>query len=902
MRREHDMEKPLPCDAAGVRFPTALASTALVLTAAVFAWLTWNAYEAFSRIESGRLRQVTIERLSADISRFDEILTMSARLAAATGAGEWVERYRESEPRLAASIRELEQVAPPAARPGLDRVRIANAKLVEVEHRALAIATAGPISEALALLSAPGYLRDKSEYEDGLHDVVSITTADLELSRIAERKAAWNSLAGVCAALVVLLGIWLAVVRNVRRWQLLLAAIAGRRETAEKMARESESQLKLLLDSTAEGIYGIDEDGRCSFVNRACLELLGYTEASQLLGQQMHSLIHHSRPNGDSYPIEDCPIYRGRLTGEGVHHQDEWLWRRDGTGFPVQYHSYPVVRDGTISGLVVTFMDATERRRAETELRESQERLHLALRSSRIGTWDWLIVEDRVVWDDYLPPLYGLRSGQFGGNYRSFVELVHPRDRERLTAKVSGAVKEGVDYEAEYRVLWPDDSVHWLCSRGRVYQDPSGRPVRMTGVTWEITASKEAETSLRWSETRYRSLVLATSQIVWSTDADGQVFGALPDWQAYTGQSTDEVQGQGWSAAIHPDDTDRVLSVWRRAVESGNLYDVEYRIRRADGAYREFLVRGVPVRNQDGMVAEWIGTCTDITDRKAAAADLQKLNRELEVRVADRTSALENALEEVRQRADELSIANRELESFSYSVAHDLRAPLRHIDGFTKILMRRRADQLDETSTHYLQTITQASARMGRLIDDLLAFSRTGRTEMVRNRIDLSSLIDEVRVTLEPDMEGRRFTWELGPLPVVMADRTLMRMAWTNLLSNAIKYTGPRDEARISIGTVPLSQCRPPDSALERLVGSSPDAPVLFIRDNGVGFDPQYSHKLFGVFQRLHAEDEFEGTGIGLATVRRVVEKHGGRVWGEGKIDGGATFYMMLPASPVSIS
>jgi signal transduction histidine kinase len=244
--------------------------------------------------------------------------------------------------------------------------------------------------------------------------------------------------------------------------------------------------------------------------------------------------------------------------------------------------------------------------------------------------------------------------------------------------------------------------------------------------------------------------------------------------------------------------------------------------------------------------------------------DARRHTAELESRVAERTM--------------QLAAANKELEAFSYSVSHDLRAPLRHIDGFAQLLAQREADKLDATSARYLRIVGESARRMGQLIDDLLGFSRMSRTELQTLPVDLGQMVDDIRYELAPMLDGRAITWAIGALPVVRGDPALVRVALVNLLSNAIKYTAPRPEAHISLTAA--------DAGV--------DGCEITIRDNGVGFDMQYAHKLFGVFQRLHRDEEFEGTGIGLATVQRIINRHGGRVWAEGVLDGGATFHFTL--------
>ncbi|MEO7478613.1 MAG: PAS domain S-box protein [Lysobacteraceae bacterium] len=501
----------------------------------------------------------------------------------------------------------------------------------------------------------------------------------------------------------------------------------------------------------------------------------------------------------------------------------------------------------------------------------------------------------------------------------------------------------------------------------------------------EATERQRVAAEVGASEARFRSLVLATSQIVWTTDASGNVHGPLPSWQAYTGQSDEEIQGSGWSNALHPDDMARALDAWGQAVEAKSMFEIDYRIRRHDGVYRNFSARGVAVLNRDGSVREWVRSCRDVTDRRKAEAErdrffslsldlmcianmdgyflrinpafetilgfnqtdllsrpfldfvhpedqaatlevMQSLetgamlinfeNRYLckdgsyrwlqwssapvveEARIyavahditerkrvdADMRQLNANLDQRVIERTAQLEAANKELEAFSYSVSHDLRAPLRGVDSFSRMVVEDYGQMLDDEGRRMLNVVRSESQRMGQLIDDLLAFSRVGRLEMRRQSIDMNELVQGVIDKLDVSPE-RRQQIKVMPLPNILGDRNLIQQVLVNLLSNALKFSSHQPAPIIEIG-----------ASLEGGLAT------YYVKDNGAGFDSRYVHKLFGVFQRLHTEDEFEGTGVGLALVQRIVQRHGGSVRAEGEINKGATFYFSLPVSEEHIA
>jgi PAS domain S-box-containing protein len=316
-------------------------------------------------------------------------------------------------------------------------------------------------------------------------------------------------------------------------------------------------------------------------------------------------------------------------------------------------------------------------------------------------------------------------------------------------------------------------------------------------------------------------------------------------------------------ALIHPLDREQVTSTFLHSVETRKEFVLEYRVVWPNGTIRHMSSRGKPFCDPGGHAVRLTGVTLDITDAKIAEEKIRSLNADLELRVQNRTS--------------ELTAANQELEAFTYSVAHDLRAPLRHVDGFAQMLQEALGPNSSPESTQLVRRIRTAILNMGRLVDDLLNLARVGRQELSRSPVDLQVLVNQVIDELHGEAKGRSVEWRLSTLPGLTCDSGLIHQVFTNLLSNALKYTRQRPQATIHIGS-------------KEAEGEK----IIFVRDNGVGFDMKYSSKLFGVFQRLHRPEEFEGTGVGLATVDRIIRKHGGRIWAEAQPDSGATFYFTL--------
>jgi PAS domain S-box-containing protein len=376
---------------------------------------------------------------------------------------------------------------------------------------------------------------------------------------------------------------------------------------------------------------------------------------------------------------------------------------------------------------------------------------------------------------------------------------------------------------------------------------------------------KRLEQGLRDQQFYTRSLIESSIDALMTCDPRGIITDVNKQTEALTGCTRDELIGAPFKNYFT--DASRAEAGIKRVLAEGRVTNYELTARAIDGNETVVSYNATTFHDRGRRLQGVFAAARDMTELKRFEHTLRQ-----------------NEIQRERDAAHaaELAVVNQELEAFSYSVSHDLRAPLRHIHGYVEMLQRATDGQLSEKAIHYLKTITDASEEMAQLIDDLLAFSRVGRAEIRGSAVQLGELVQDVIRSLEMAIDGRPIVWQITPLPTVQGDASLLKQVFTNLVDNAVKYSRMRDPATIQIG------CS----------GEEAGRAVLFVRDDGVGFDMQYSHKLFGVFQRLHRPEDFEGTGIGLATVRRIVTRHGGRVWAEGAIDAGATFYFTLERSP----
>ncbi|MEH2372084.1 PAS domain S-box protein [Nostoc sp.] len=628
-------------------------------------------------------------------------------------------------------------------------------------------------------------------------------------------------------------------------------------ESNEEALRQRETELHLITDTLPVLISFVDSEQRYRFNNRAYEEWFGHPAAEiygkhicEVLGEPAYELLR--------------PYVEQVLAGQQVTFESQISYKDAGTRYINSIYVPHFNKQGTIEGYAALITDISERQQTEAALRESEARFRHLADTAPVLVWmsgtDKLCNYFNKPWLDFT----GRTLEQEMGN--GWAEGVHPDDFQRCLDTYINAFDTRQKFTMEYRLRRFDGEHRWLLDTGVPRFAPTGEFLGYIGSCVDIHDRKLTEEALRDSEERYRILTEVSPQAIWMGNSDSGITYCNQYWLDYSGLTMEQTTGYSWIYIIHPDDRDRAFKTSMQAVTNATNYEEEIRFRQvSDGSYRWHIVRGLPFRDPAGQIIKWVGIASDIHDRKVAEAALQQLNEMLEQRIQERTR--------------QLQAANKELESFSYSVSHDLRAPLRHIAGFIELFQKRHTStSLDQTSQRYLGIITETAKQAGILIDELLTFSRMGRTEMRYINLNMQELVQEVKRDLITQTPGRIINWQIQVLPEVQGDPSMLRLVLRNLMGNAVKYTQTRNSAEIAVGST-----------------DNENEVIFFVQDNGVGFNMQYVHKLFGVFQRLHSDPQFEGTGVGLANVQRIIHRHNGRVWAEAVVDSGASFYFSLP-------
>jgi PAS domain S-box-containing protein len=518
-------------------------------------------------------------------------------------------------------------------------------------------------------------------------------------------------------------------------------------------------------------------------------------------------------------------------------------------------------------------MQATVQR--EAQLAEAQRLAHL-------GSYEWDVRTNLVHRSDELCRIFGIPCEEFEPTFEAYLERVHPDDRANTRRIIEQSARDRTSFQFEERIVRPDGSVRVLHSQGSWSVDENKQPVKLLGICQDITERRQAEDQIRRSEERFQMVARATNDAVWDWHLGKNSVWWNQGISTLFGYAASDVEPHiDWRAArIHPDDLDNLVAGVREVTDTGTqFWSREYRFRRADGSYADVLDRAFVIYNAAGRAVRMIGAMTDISERKRAVEILEQRVAMRTAELQDKNQELEGEIIQRRRVAELLRDRNEELKAFAYTVSHDLKAPLRGIAGYAHELQRRHQSGLTARGVACIEHIVTATSNLDRLIEDLLHYSRLDAETPSSTAVDLAQMIDGILRDRRPVVREQKVEIDvaLGVTTIHTWERGLLQML-ANLIDNAIKYSRNATPPRVRIASEDHGQ-------IVRIV----------ISDNGIGFDPKYRDRIFGLFNRLVRQEDFDGTGAGLAIVKKIAEKMGARVWGESQPGSGASFYLEIP-------
>jgi PAS domain S-box-containing protein len=515
-------------------------------------------------------------------------------------------------------------------------------------------------------------------------------------------------------------------------------------------------------------------------------------------------------------------------------------------------------------GIMSVVLETTERKQAQSLLQRQAELLHLSYDAIIV----WRLGGRIESWNKGAEELYGYSQEEAVDQVtHDLLKTIHPEPWPQIEAKLH----ERKFWEGELKHRTREGREVIVSARLQLVPDANAVE-RVLEINRDITESKRVEEALRASERLYRAIGESIDYGVWVCAPDGRNIYASESFLKLVGITQQECSDFGWGNVLHPEDAERTIAAWRECVRTGGIWDIEHRFLGVDGQWRSILARGVPVRDEAGEIVYWAGINLDISARKQMEEDIRKARDELELRVQERTAELNSYMTKLER-------SNQALQDFAYIAAHDMKEPLRKVISFGNLLSQKYKDSLAQTGNDYLNRMLHATERMQSLLTGLLDYSRVATAAEPFKEVDLSGLIREVISDLEVRIVRTGGEVHVGDLPVISADPTQMRQLFQNLIGNALKFHKP--------GEKPIVQVR--------CVSHTGSGSQIVVEDDGIGFDEQHLERIFAPFQRLHGRSEYEGTGMGLAICKKIVEWHGGSITAKSTPSKGSSFIITFP-------